>query len=102
MDRIEVLFSELAYRRSRFTIKTNSVRVEFTVYEKTVDDIQHILLNFCDGYDIDWGLLDFEAYEEVFNLINQKTLYGEKTLFEMFENRKIMITKHKAPVVTRG
>lgn len=99
MDRIEVCFSELAYSRSRFTIRTNNVRVEFTVYEKTVDDIQHLLLNFCDGYNIDWGLLDFKAHDDVLKLIKQKTLSGEKTVFEMFENRNIVMTKYDCPIV---
>ena len=99
MDRIEVCFSELAYSRSRFIIRTNNARVEFTVYEKTVDDIQHLLLNFCDGYNIDWELLDFKAPEEVLKMITQKTLSGEKTVFEMFENRNIVITKYDCPIV---
>ena len=99
MDKIEVVFAELTYSCSRFFIRTGSVNVDFTVYQKTVDDIQHLLFNFCDGYNIDWGLLDFKAYEEVFKLINQKTLSGEKTLFEMFENRNIKITKYDCPIV---
>lgn len=81
MDRIEVCFSELAYSRSRFIIRTNNARVEFTVYEKTVDDIQHLLLNFCDGYNIDWGLLDFKAHDDVLTLIKQKNIVWRKNCF---------------------
>lgn len=88
---IEVIFKELGYSNIQFSICGDNFRIEFYLQNKSIHEIQHILLNFCDGYDIDWDKLEFKTSREVFNRINLKTLANDKTVWELFKERNIEI-----------
>lgn len=88
---IIVLFREIGYETFKFSINTNKNHIDFTLHNKSIDDIEDILYRFCEAYEIERDSLEFYTSSENFFRINQRTLSNAKTVWELFDSRNILI-----------
>lgn len=88
---ISVIFQEIGYEKLKFVINTDNAYIDFTLYEKTIAEIEDILFRFYEAYDIDRNNVSYYTCSENYNKINQKTLSNTKTVWELFEAKGITI-----------
>lgn len=92
-EKYDVFFKRIGYEVTVFDIYLYLNVITFELHKKSIDDIKEIIYRFCDAYEIDWEQLSFKTSPENYNRLDVKTLYGEKTLNELFRDRNIRIEK---------
>lgn len=96
-ERYNVFFKRIGYEVTVFNIYSYSLIdvITFELHKKSIDDIKEIIYRFCEAYEIDWEQLSFKTSPENYNRLNMNTLYGKKTLNELFSERNIRIGEGK-------
>ena len=94
MKKVEVYFYEIGYSKTRLGMYLNGVRSEFTLYNKSIDDICEVINNWLKGFageKLTFKNLKFSTSCETYNRIQQRTLLNEKSVYELFCEKGINI-----------
>lgn len=92
--KIYVLFNEIGYSRTELCINLDKdTKINYSLFETSIDTIKKHLLKFTQTYNIDWEQLDFRTSPQLYNIICKKTLYCNKSLKDLFSEQFINIKK---------
>ena len=94
MKKIEVYFKKIGYSETCLAMCLNGVRSEFTLCEKSIDDICEVISNWLKGFageKLTFKNLKFTTSNENYNRIQEKTLLNEKSVYELLKEKGINI-----------
>lgn len=94
MEKIEVYFYEIGYSKTHLVMARNGVRCEIFLYDKSIDDICGAIHCWLKGFADDkltFKNLKFNTSNENYNIIQEKTLLNEKSVYELFKEKGVNI-----------